>query len=368
MGVAPSRQSGGARAEEQGVGPQQYHQNQQQYAHYPTPARGRQGAQHTPQQQSQGSRQRQTATVTNHANLKKPSVHVFEDDGLLRVSFNFDASAPTAVSVAFSASEEPRRSGWRLNCSPNSNTIHRHFFDKGLSNSFTLPASEAVNPESLVSYEGYSHLIVRLEAVPPESGKSLNDLPNPPGSPLPRWAQAQTTFAGLHRQPRTESEWEATVSMQKIVVDGCAYDLQEIYGIDDATGTVGGTPLSSDTATGEAENGKECVICMAEARNTTVLPCRHLCMCTECAQEMRKESNRCPICREQMTSLLTIKVSRNKRPLQQHQQQQQNQLQQDGGSNKSNTGENSATEAYSARTVEDAHSDAERASTRPRVE
>ena len=27
-----------------------------------------------------------------------------------------------------------------------------------------------------------------------------------------------------------------------------------------------------------------CVICLVNERNTTVLPCRHMCMCNECAQ------------------------------------------------------------------------------------
>ncbi len=37
-------------------------------------------------------------------------------------------------------------------------------------------------------------------------------------------------------------------------------------------------------------------------------PCR--CMCHECAQELRKQTSKCPICRNQVESLLHIKVSR----------------------------------------------------------
>ncbi|KAG6403751.1 hypothetical protein SASPL_135982 [Salvia splendens] len=56
--------------------------------------------------------------------------------------------------------------------------------------------------------------------------------------------------------------------------------------------------------------GKECVICLSEPRDTTVLPCRHMCMCSECAKVPRFQTNRCPICRQQpVERLLEIKVN-----------------------------------------------------------
>lgn len=281
----------------------------------------------------------QTSTVVNHVNLKKHSLHAFEEDGLLRVRFTFDASSPCAISVFFSAYEEARSAGGTIRTTASSNAVFRHHYPAGLGHTFTLPMSEGVCPENIVRSEGVHPLVIRLEAVPhtPSSSNSssaagqqnndvdaMNDgnvpsatvteaLPEPPGCALPRWVQAQTTYAGLHKSSNSD-EWEATVSCQTIAVDGKTYHLQDIYGIEDAAGTVGGTPLPGETTTGEPEGGRECVICMAEPRNTTVLPCRHLCMCTDCAKEMRKESNRCPICREQITSLLTIKVNRTHRP------------------------------------------------------
>ena len=53
-----------------------------------------------------------------------------------------------------------------------------------------------------------------------------------------------------------------------------------------------------------------CVICLVNDRNTTVLPCRHMCMCNECAQELRKQTSRCPICRNHVESLLHIKMQK----------------------------------------------------------
>jgi len=53
---------------------------------------------------------------------------------------------------------------------------------------------------------------------------------------------------------------------------------------------------SSNTATGEAvgapaaggviddSEGKECLICLSEEKNTIIMPCGHLCVCSECGK------------------------------------------------------------------------------------
>ena len=52
---------------------------------------------------------------------------------------------------------------------------------------------------------------------------------------------------------------------------------------------------------------------MTDPRDTTVLPCRHMSMCSECAKVLRMQSNKCPICRTSIESLLQIKVSRQEK-------------------------------------------------------
>ena len=49
---------------------------------------------------------------------------------------------------------------------------------------------------------------------------------------------------------------------------------------------------------------------MTEPRDTTVLPCRHMCMCSECAKVLRMQSEKCPICRTPIEQLLQIKISK----------------------------------------------------------
>lgn len=71
-----------------------------------------------------------------------------------------------------------------------------------------------------------------------------------------------------------------------------------------AVARAGGTALGTPA---EDVEGRECVICMSAPRDTTVLPCRHMCICKACAEALRNQTNKCPICRKSMESLLHIK-------------------------------------------------------------
>jgi hypothetical protein len=53
-------------------------------------------------------------------------------------------------------------------------------------------------------------------------------------------------------------------------------------------------------------DGAECVICLTERRTTIVMPCRHLCLCTACAEDLRIMSNKCPVCRGSVHRFLAI--------------------------------------------------------------
>lgn len=242
-----------------------------------------------------------TKTIRNSVNLKKPTlklVAVPEEAGKYSLQFSFDAAAPCWVSVFFLCREEPA-AGARL--TPARGELPaRTARPRGLAQTFVCeelfdPSRFAV--DDLLSAEGERYpLIVRLETLGP--GAEPQPLPEPAGCALPPWVQSQTTYATL---TPTETGWTARVVKQRIWVEGTSYELQEIYGIENC-------------ATGNAEEdamaGKECVVCLSEARDTTVLPCRHMCMCSGCARMLRHQTNRCPICRTPVESLLEIKVER----------------------------------------------------------
>jgi len=51
---------------------------------------------------------------------------------------------------------------------------------------------------------------------------------------------------------------------------------------------------------------------MCESRDTLILPCRHLCLCNGCADNLRYQANNCPICRAKFYALLQVRAMRHK--------------------------------------------------------
>eukprot|EP00357_Protocruzia_adherens_P033248 CAMPEP_0115046508 /NCGR_PEP_ID=MMETSP0216-20121206/48787_1 /TAXON_ID=223996 /ORGANISM="Protocruzia adherens, Strain Boccale" /LENGTH=338 /DNA_ID=CAMNT_0002429595 /DNA_START=36 /DNA_END=1052 /DNA_ORIENTATION=+ len=87
---------------------------------------------------------------------------------------------------------------------------------------------------------------------------------------------------------------EVKVCRQKIQCRNKAFVLSEIYGIE-------------DQVEGEADGcGGECVICYSERSNTMVLPCRHMCLCLECANVVTQQQINCPVCRTRITKMIHI--------------------------------------------------------------
>lgn len=98
-------------------------------------------------------------------------------------------------------------------------------------------------------------LAVKAEATPssPEDGKKYPGVTN-----------SQITDAVFEK---VKGEFKVRVVKQILWVNGTRYELQEIYGI--------GNSVDSSDFDGN-DTSKECVICLSEPRDTTVLPCRHM--------------------------------------------------------------------------------------------
>ena len=47
---------------------------------------------------------------------------------------------------------------------------------------------------------------------------------------------------------------------------------------------------------------EKCVACLEEERDTILLPCRHLCICSQCFELLTLD--RCPVCRREFTNYL----------------------------------------------------------------
>ncbi len=177
-----------------------------------------------------------------------------------------------SICIFFLAKEGP-------NCSLTSLKPHiympvRVHFEKGLGQKFQQAPGTGVDlslfdEKELLkggSQENVFPLVVRTEAVPKSPFADVSSRENESlGAPLPNWVHSQTTQAVIEK--KDDGSYHVRVVKQIIWVGGIRYELQEIYGIENSRG--GGEFDDSDI-------GKECVICMSEPRDTTVLPCRHM--------------------------------------------------------------------------------------------
>jgi E3 ubiquitin-protein ligase MGRN1 len=185
----------------------------------------------------------------------------------------------------------------------------RVHFEKGLGQKFKQAPGTGVDlslfdeKELLKEHleENVFPLVVRTETVPRSPPPDVQSIENESlGAPLPKWIHSQTTQAVIEK--KDDGDYRVRVVKQIIWVNGTRYELQEIYGIENS-----GPSSGFD----DSDTGKECVICLSEPRDTTVLPCRHMCMCSDCAKVLRHQTNRCPICRTPVERLLEIKVPKN---------------------------------------------------------
>ncbi|XP_010543395.1 PREDICTED: probable E3 ubiquitin-protein ligase LOG2 [Tarenaya hassleriana] len=240
-------------------------------------------------------------TIRNDVNLKKETLRLepdSENPGRFLVSFTFDATVSGRITVVFFAKE-----GEKCNLTATKEDILPPVtvnFDKGLCQKFIQPSGTGID---LSAFED-SELLKAADtdiyplAVKAEANPSVdNESEGGSGS-----TNAQITRAVYKKE---KGEINIRVVNQILWVNGMRYELQEIYGIGNSVD--GG---DEDAADGN-DPGKECVICLSEPRDTTVLPCRHMCMCSGCAKVLRFQTNRCPICRQPVERLLEIKVNNN---------------------------------------------------------
>ncbi|XP_005112498.1 E3 ubiquitin-protein ligase MGRN1 isoform X2 [Aplysia californica] len=118
---------------------------------------------------------------------------------------------------------------------------------------------------------------------------------------------AHITYAAIERSQ--EGSYAIKPLKQKQVVDGLSYLLQEIYGIENKNME---RMKDVDPDDEVEDSGAECVICMSDMRDTLILPCRHLCLCSSCADSLRYQASMCPICRVKFRALLQIRAMRKK--------------------------------------------------------
>lgn len=235
-------------------------------------------------------------TIRNDVNLKKESLRIEPDEenpGKFLVTFTFDATVAGSITIFFFAKE-----GEDCHLTPTKEsllppvTVH---FQQGLGQKFRQPSGTGIEFSAFEEAEllrvgdmDVYPLAVKAEATPPSVSEDGNSEPGAINSQI-----TQAIFE------KDKGEYRVRVVKQILWVNEMRYELQEIFGI--------GNSVDGDFDGNDP--GKECVICLSEPRDTTVLPCRHMCMCSGCAKVLRFQTNRCPICRQPVERLLEIKVS-----------------------------------------------------------
>jgi E3 ubiquitin-protein ligase MGRN1 len=217
--------------------------------------------------------------IKNSVNLRKTGLSLMtEPEGRSAVTFVFDSSVDTKFRVYFSCSEFLNEKKYPILASELP-ILESHPFSAGLDQKYTFDC-----PKALVKYDPETKVFpVIVETVPADEATG---------------AAAQLTYLNI-------SDGKATVMKQKLRYGDRAYELHEIFGIERNTDK-SPTSVVSERLDLDDVNGTDCVICLTNTRDTTIIPCLHLCLCAHCAQVLSLNTRKCPVCRSPVTGMLQI--------------------------------------------------------------
>jgi hypothetical protein len=270
-------------------------------------------------------------TIRNELNVRKKSVRLIRDPENAEqflLEFIFDATCSGLCTVYFMAKDATSRTTRveQFQFQPQDETLPVPTpFEAGLGQLYRqnthrafLPQrypSSALFEERLTELNKHRYpIVILLQRLSSADNKWTAQEPALPGEAAASdtgRVRFQATYATLTMPPKgieLVEEIPLKVVQQKILVDGTIYELQEIYGIEERSAA---TEEHSAGPSAGNESDECCIICMTDPRDTTVLPCRHLCLCVDCAQLLRVRSDRCPICRSPVDSLLHIRNLRS---------------------------------------------------------
>lgn len=164
---------------------------------------------------------------------------------------------------------------------------------------------------------------MRTDAAKPRSSNPAESLPDPPTLRLVVVKQ----FLEVHTAS-TPSDGVATDAVEVYELDdifdlagesvapplaaspSTAVDVAAAGGAADGGGGGSSPPQTSQVgaelvAAEDEDDANVCVVCLTNPKDTVIIPCRHMCLCGECAAVLRQQSNKCPICRQTIDRLMT---------------------------------------------------------------
>ena len=168
-----------------------------------------------------------------------------------------------------------------------------------ISEDITIDLSSIFSSRDEMSYPSSSDLTVHIES-------EMRSLLIPLVIELKSETSSQFSLCSLEYQS-SDNTYLVKVNKQKVIIGKELFEVAEIYGDNRQQSADQGTMVNEIAQ--DEEN--LCVICMSEKTNTAVLPCRHMSMCMDCANALRNQTNKCPICRQRVESIVKIPTKEN---------------------------------------------------------
>ncbi|XP_070580275.1 probable E3 ubiquitin-protein ligase MGRN1 isoform X2 [Ptychodera flava] len=252
-----------------------------------------------------------TKTLKSLVNIRKDSLKLVkenrctvDDDGEEQVNhqytieFTFDTEAKVGITIYYFASEDINNGKVMFTSKDPTQTSETFHYKRGANQQF-------VQPNFIVDPSKFSENELNYDPTRDSVPMVIQCNVEEPGDEFA--GHSHILFATFEKT--SEGSYMLKPLKQKQMVDGVCYLLQEIYGIENKTALESNKLLEDDFL---EDNGSECVICMCDLRDTLILPCRHLCLCSGCADSLRYQSSCCPICRAPFRALLQIRALRKK--------------------------------------------------------
>jgi len=241
----------------------------------------------------------QTTTVKCPVNLNRNSLQLIleqSNDGRCRyrVQFLFDSTESGTIRIYYAATEDVIQTGGEMSYRTDRQSTTETRFERGLGQAFEQRPEDFFDASTFTeeqlshnAEERYYPVVIVIQS---DSATAMKLNSSERSTPI---VTQQTTFANVIHC--SDDTYVIKPIKQKILCSGRTFIVHDIFGLEN----------------GENETGRECVICMTDARDTAVLPCRHLCLCSACAEELRQQSNKCPICRSTVKHMVEIKIGKD---------------------------------------------------------
>ena len=173
------------------------------------------------------------------------------------------------------------------------------------SSAASAPSSSSALPRNVarseITYACFASVAVKNPAASPSAPSSRAKLADGDDADSAGGSENAPTAAPT-------SSMALRTTLQRLHVGNTLFVMHEIYGIDVKTGATASTTEAGAT-NGEPPEPAEiadCVICLSSARSVFVYPCRHMCLCAECAETMPAQSIKCPMCRNPAKMLVSV--------------------------------------------------------------